>query len=65
MDIRQAGCDAQIGTMIISKWILTAPLFLITMVGNMVDLVKKWGSPLRGFPQTSKNVWGLDYQMHP
>jgi hypothetical protein len=35
------GYDAQIGTMIMSKWILTAPLFLMTMVGNMVDLVKK------------------------
>jgi hypothetical protein len=34
------GCDAQIGTRIMSKWILTAPLFLMTMVGNMVDLVK-------------------------
>jgi hypothetical protein len=34
--------DAQIGTKIMSKWILTAPLILMTMVGNMVDLGKKW-----------------------
>jgi hypothetical protein len=41
------GCEAQIGTRIMSKWILTAPLFLMTMVENMVDLVKKWGSSLK------------------
>jgi hypothetical protein len=35
------GCDVQIGTMIMLKWILTALLFLMTMVGNMVDLVRK------------------------
>jgi hypothetical protein len=35
------GCEAQIGTRIMSKWILTAPLFLMIIVGNMVDLVKK------------------------
>ena len=34
-------CDAQIGTMIMSKWIPTAPLFPKAMVGNMVDLIKK------------------------
>ena len=59
------GCDAQIGTRIMSKFILTATLFLMTMVGNMVDLVRKWGSPLKGLSQTSKRVWELDYQMHP
>jgi hypothetical protein len=58
------GCDAQIGTKIMSKWILTASLFLMTMVGNMVDLVKKLGGPLKGLLQTSKRVWGLDDQMH-
>jgi hypothetical protein len=52
------GCEAQIGTRIMSKWILTAPLFLMTMVENVVDLVKKWGSSLKGLPQTSKKVWG-------
>jgi hypothetical protein len=52
------GCEAQIGTRIMSKWILTTPLFLMTMVGNMVDLVKKWGKPLKRVPQTSKRVWG-------
>jgi hypothetical protein len=41
-----------------------------TIVSNdngwlMVDLVKRWGGPLKGFPQTSKRDWGLDYQMHP
>jgi hypothetical protein len=30
--------EAQIGTRIMLKWILTAPLFLMAMVGNMVDL---------------------------
>ena len=58
------GCDAQIWTRIMSKWILIASLFLMTMVGNMLDLVKKWGSPLKGLPKTSKNVCGLDYRMH-
>ena len=52
------GCEAQIGTRIMSIWILTAPLFVMTMVGNMVDLVKKWGKPLKRVPQTSKRVWG-------
>jgi hypothetical protein len=52
------GCDAQIGTRIMSKWILTAPLFLMAMVKNMVDLVKKLGGPLKGLPQTSKRVLG-------
>jgi hypothetical protein len=28
-------------------------------------LVKKWGIPLEGLPQTSKRIWGLDYQMDP
>jgi hypothetical protein len=59
------GCDAESGTIIMLKFILSAPLFLMTMVGNMLDLVKKWGSPLKEFPQTSKKVWGLDYQMYP
>jgi hypothetical protein len=40
------GCDAQIGTRIMSKWILTVPLFIMTMVGNMVDLVKKIGESI-------------------
>ena len=40
-----------------------------TIVSNdngweMVNLVKKWGSPLKGLPQTSKSVLGLDYRMH-
>ena len=52
------GCDAQIGTRIMSKWILTAPSFLMTMVGNMVDLVKEWGIPLKGLPEASKRVFG-------
>jgi hypothetical protein len=52
------GCEAQIGTRIMSIWILTATLFPMTMVGNMVDLVKKWGSPLNELSQTSKRVWG-------
>jgi hypothetical protein len=52
------GCDAQIVTRIMSKWILIAPLFLMTMDGNMVDLVRKWGSPLKRLPQTSKRVLG-------
>jgi hypothetical protein len=37
------GCEAQIGTRIMSKWILTASLFLMTMVENMVDLVNNGG----------------------
>jgi hypothetical protein len=57
--------EAQIGTKIMSRWILTAPLFLMTMVENMVDFIKKWVSSLKGLPQTSKKIWGLDYQMHP
>jgi hypothetical protein len=52
------GCDAQIGTRIISKWILTTLLFVMTIVGNMVELGKKWGSSLRGLPEPQKNVWG-------
>jgi hypothetical protein len=52
------GCDALIGTNIMCKWISTAPLLLMTMVGNIVDLVKKWGRPLKGLPQTSKRVLG-------
>jgi hypothetical protein len=55
------GCDAQIGTRMMSKWNLTAALFLMTMNERMVNLVKKWESPLKGFPQISKRVWGLDY----
>ena len=35
------GCEAQIGTRIICKWILTTPLLLMTMVGMKVDLVRK------------------------
>jgi hypothetical protein len=52
------GCYAQIGTMIMWKWILTVPLFLMTMVGNMVDLVKKWGSPLKELPGNLKESFG-------
>ena len=29
----------------------------------MVDLVKNWGSSMKGHPQTSKKVWGIDYLM--
>jgi hypothetical protein len=61
----QESCDAQIGTRIMSKWIVTTPLFLMIMVGNMVDLVREWRSPLKGLPQTSMRIWGLDHQMHP
>ena len=46
-------CDVQSRTIIMSIWILTTLLFIMTMVGNMVDLEKKWRSPLKGFSQTS------------
>src|ERR1700737_2322990 len=59
------GCEAQIGTRIICKWILTTPLLLMTMVGMKVDLVKKRRSALKGLPETSNSIWGLEYQMHP
>ena len=35
-------CDAQIGTKIMSKWILTTPLILMTMMELMVNSVGKW-----------------------
>ena len=35
------GCEAQIGTRIIYKWILTTPLVLMTMVDMRVDSVWK------------------------
>ena len=37
------GCDAQIGIRIMCKWILTTTLIIITMMGTMVDSVRKWG----------------------
>ena len=47
------------------KWILTTPLIIMTMVGMMVDSVRKMEeSPLKGLPQTSKNIRGLEYRMH-
>ena len=52
------GCEAQIGIKIMSKWILTVPLFLMTMVENMVDLVRKWGSPLKGMFANLKESLG-------
>jgi len=51
-------CDAQIGTRIMSKWILTVPLFLMTMVGIMVNLDKKWGSPLNGLRKPQREFGG-------
>jgi hypothetical protein len=35
------GCEAQIGTRIMCKWIVTIPLILMTMVGMRVDSVRK------------------------
>ena len=35
------GCEAQIGTRIMCKWIFTIPLVLMTMVGTKVDSVRK------------------------
>ena len=26
---------------------------------------EKWRSALKGLPQTSKSIWGLEYRMHP
>ena len=52
------GCEAQNGTRIISKGILTLPLILMRMVGMMVDLVREWRSALIGLLQTSKRIWG-------
>jgi hypothetical protein len=59
------GFDAHIGTRIMSKWILTAPLFLMTIVGNMVDLIKKMGEAIEKSSSNLKESLGLDYQMHP
>ena len=56
--------DAQIRIKIMSKWILNAPLFLLTMTERMVNLVAKVGIPLKRLPQTSKKVLGLHYGMH-
>ena len=44
------GCEAQIGTRIICKWILTTPLVLMTMVGMRVDLVWKMEESFKRAP---------------
>jgi hypothetical protein len=60
------GCDAQIVRKIMSNWILTLPLFVMTMVRNMVNLVKKiMGKSIEKTPVNLKESLGLDYQIRP
>jgi hypothetical protein len=57
--------NVQNGTKIMLKRVLTPPLNLLTMVGMMVQPVRKWRSSLKRVPKTSKIIRGLDYQMRP
>ena len=41
-----------------------SPLMLMTMVWEMVDLVKKWKSPFKEILQTIKAIQRLGYQIH-
>jgi hypothetical protein len=52
------GCEAQIGTRIMSKWILTAPLFLITMVGKDGEYGKEMGESIKRTPANLKESLG-------
>ena len=44
------GCEAQIGTRIMCKWILTIELIMMSMVGMMVNSVRKWGESFETAP---------------
>jgi hypothetical protein len=50
--------DAQNRRNIMSKWILTPPLILMTMVGMIMDSVRTWKCPLIGFLHTLKRNSG-------
>lgn len=51
------GCDTQINTMILSKWILSTPLILITMMDMMVYSVKKWKTALKKPRKFQRKLW--------
>ena len=52
-------CDAQIGTRIRNRWILTTPLILMTMVDMMVDLVRKMGESFQKALANLKKYLGV------
>jgi hypothetical protein len=48
-----------------SKWILTAPLFLMTMVGNMVEFGKEMGESIERTPANLKESLGARLLIAP
>ena len=52
------GCDAQIGTRIMYKQLFTTPLNIMTIVGMMVNLVRKWCESFEKAPANLKKYSG-------
>ena len=52
------GCEAQIGRKIMCKWILTTQLIIMSMVGMMVNSVKKWEESFERAPANLEMYWG-------
>ena len=51
-------CDSQIRTRIMCKWILTTSFIIMTMVGMMVDSVRKWWEAFERAPANLKMYSG-------